>query len=125
MPYKDPEVQKQKIKEWVVSHPEKRAVTAHKYWQSEKGRIQKRQARLKEVFWTLETYDAALEHQRGLCAICGDPPREGRKLGADHDHLSHIPRALLCDNCNFLIGHSGDNPVVLEAAAEYLRKYGR
>lgn len=35
-----------------------------------------------------------------VCGICGNPPKEGRKLHRDHDHRTGEPRGLLCFRCN-------------------------
>ena len=76
---------------------------------------------------TIEWYDAMLEAQGGVCAICGDPETRVHKqagtvmmLAVDHDAKTGAPRGLLCGNCNTGIGglkHSVSN---LRAAIAYL-----
>jgi hypothetical protein len=44
-------------------------------------------------------YDAMLEEQCGVCAICGKPPKKNR-LHVDHDHDTGRIRGLLCVACN-------------------------
>lgn len=62
--------------------------------------------------------------QKGLCAICLKGLRRTR-LGhaVDHCHVTRRTRGLLCQNCNFMIGHARDDPARLRAAAAYLESY--
>lgn len=57
---------------------------------------------------TPEDYDALVEKQNGLCAICGEPPsttnRNHARLKVDHDHKTGEVRGLLCNRCNLLLG---------------------
>lgn len=60
------------------------------------------------------------------CAICGNPfsgtasGRGARRL--DHDHGTGTFRGLLCDEHNLGLGHFGDSPELLRAAANYLER---
>ena len=76
---------------------------------------------------TLEQYDAMLEEQNGVCAICGNKNtvidnRTGkvRMLAVDHCHRSGHVRKLLCQQCNQGLGNFRDSPRLLRAAADYL-----
>lgn len=53
------------------------------------------------------------------CAICGraDPSHW------DHDHQTGVWRELLCRGCNIGLGHFGDDPARLRAAADYLERH--
>lgn len=75
---------------------------------------------------TLKDYHNMLEQQNGRCAICDIPSIETRqkKLHVDHDHASDKVRGLLCEHCNRMLGLAKERPHVLEAAAQYLVKYG-
>ena len=66
-------------------------------------------------------YEATVATQAGACAICRRKPT-GR-LQVDHDHTTGVRRALLCRNCNTLLGHAADNEWVLAAAILYLRDH--
>jgi hypothetical protein len=74
---------------------------------------------------TMEQYRAMWLHQGGVCAICGMPERTDRNrlLTIDHDHTTGAVRALLCSQCNRALGLLGDDPKVIDAAAEYVRRY--
>jgi hypothetical protein len=79
---------------------------------------------------TLETYNVMLAAQGGVCAICKGAetyqPKtyDGPKaLSVDHNHATGAIRGLLCSRCNYMIGHSMENPDVLIEGAAYLRKH--
>lgn len=84
---------------------------------------------LRQYGMTIDQYEAMLVSQGGGCAICGGVNANGSWLAVDHDHnccpdkgvsCGRCIRALLCANCNLMIGQSSDNPERLRAAAEYL-----
>ena len=50
-----------------------------------------------------EIYNAALERQGHVCALCGKPPTKHR-LCQDHCHRRIKPRGALCNRCNFVVG---------------------
>lgn len=73
------------------------------------------------------TYQRMFADQGGNCAICKQPERartpkgDVKWLSVDHDHTTNAVRSLLCSSCNHTLGHVGDVPELLEAAAAYLR----
>ena len=65
-------------------------------------------------------YDALLAIQGGVCALCGNPPKEGgRRLNIDHDHKTLELRGLCCFRCNRALPDYVD-AAWLRRAAEYL-----
>lgn len=70
---------------------------------------------------TLEDYNQMFAKQNGTCAICHTPP-EHRRLAVDHDHMTGEVRGLLCSRCNRLLGNSGDDPMILQSAIDYLQQ---
>lgn len=101
-----------------------------KEWRSsESGSTYLRGWREQNVGWPFqEHYARKLEEQQGLCAICGNPPKDSRRLSMDHDHRccqDHVIkscgrclRGLLCDRCNRAIAHLGEDNII--KAARYL-----
>jgi hypothetical protein len=68
---------------------------------------------------TPAVYEAMLQRQGGVCAICGELSKRGR-LCIDHDPRTGRVRGLLCRKCNLGIGHFEDNADFLAQAIEYL-----
>lgn len=52
---------------------------------------------------TPEQYNALLQYQTNLCAICDKPPQKSRPLVIDHDPNTDVVRGLLCYGCNRLM----------------------
>lgn len=93
-------------KRWAAANPEKRSATA-------------KAAALRSYGLTQVQYDEMLRVQGSVCAICHRPNRD-KVLVIDHCHTTGLPRALLCDPCNWGLGHYQDNPDRLRAAAAYV-----
>ena len=80
---------------------------------------------------TLSEYEALFTKQNGVCAICQQPEKtldkinnKPRRLAVDHCHTTDKIRGLLCFECNTGIGKFGDNPQLIERAANYVRNKG-
>jgi hypothetical protein len=85
---------------------------------------QAKKTRLKNVFnLTLEQYSAMVQSQNGLCAICKQPPLEGRSLNVDHCHRTNKVRELLCHHCNVSLGLLKEDPERIQALLDYVLKY--
>lgn len=71
-------------------------------------------------------YKGMLRTQDNRCAICRvEFPVGAKRIDkpqVDHNHVSGKVRGLLCTGCNHGLGRFRDNPVTLEAAANYLRR---
>ena len=68
---------------------------------------------------TLEWYDNRLIELGNRCACCGHPPGP-RGLYVDHNHDTGQVRDLVCELCNFMLGHAKDDPARLLAGVSYL-----
>ena len=78
-------------------------------------------------------YEAILNQQKGVCWICGKPPKK-RRLHVDHKHVlkdkKQPPeetrkrvRGLLCWACNGAISKFKDDPIRLSKAAAYCEEW--
>lgn len=108
---------------------------ANPQYYREKGRIQVAKRTPEQKFkWmlsgqyglTVEQYQAMIEAQNGVCAICREVPRhrsrtEGRFL-VDHCHTTGKVRGLLCHNCNVSIGLLKEDPVRIRALLAYVER---
>lgn len=82
---------------------------------------------------TAGTFAELVSAQGSRCAICGatEPGGQGR-WHVDHDHAccgtrksscGHCIRGLLCSRCNVGIGNLRDDPVIIQAALDYITAY--
>ena len=79
---------------------------AREYYKGNKSKHAQRgwSLRLSKYGFTPELYYSMLEDQKGLCALCKNPP-EQIKLAADHNHNTGKARGLLCHSCNIAVGY--------------------
>lgn len=95
-----------------------------KYRRSEKGKLKGREQGLRSKFGiTLKQYDEMFEQQNGVCLICGSAGECYRRLAVDHNHKTGKIRALLCSNCNNMIGLAKENVIILQSAINYLKSF--
>lgn len=71
---------------------------------------------------TADVYSQMYIVQDGKCAICKKP---FDRLCVDHDHETDEVRALLCLNCNSVIGQAFDDAGILQSALEYVLAWRR
>lgn len=77
---------------------------------------------------TAAEYQALLDSQDGVCAICAELCETGKRLAVDHDHrccpgaksCGKCIRGLLCRRCNQVLGRLKDDPELFMRAANYL-----
>lgn len=80
---------------------------------------------------TLADYDAMVERQNGVCAVCRQPPVRDQFLAVDHNRsccpgktsCGGCVRGLLCIKCNTAIGMIHDSPKNAMSMAFYLEDY--
>lgn len=68
---------------------------------------------------SLEEWELILAAQGGVCAICGNPPKQ-RALHTEHDHSTGLVRGLCCFFCNAQILRQRVTPELLRRAADYM-----
>lgn len=112
--YNEKEARKKARRKWEQTHPEQ--------WE-----IQKKNQRLKRLYGiTLKQYEELLKLQKGVCFLCGNPPKgthsSGRPhiLHVDHCHTTGKVRSLLCTKCNRGLGYFNENITLLSKAIQYI-----
>jgi len=126
-------------RQWQIEHPERAKKTGAKWrdanreksrdyarrW-SHANRVQKHFSHVKRAFDITENqYNAMLEKQNGLCAICRGADKNGRRLAVDHDHISGEVRGLLCIKCNVVVGFLNDSPIRIRQLMDYLESWSQ
>ena len=81
--------------------------------------VAKRRLVLSKYGLTLEQYTALAKKQSGVCAVCGNPPKD-RVLDVDHCHTTGKVRGLLCWPCNIAVGHLESLRAPLSTYTTYL-----
>lgn len=71
---------------------------------------------------TPEDYDRMFEEQKGLCAICLEPPVKMR-LAVDHNKKTGKVRQLLCGRCNTSIGLLREDVEIMARAIVYIERH--
>jgi Autographiviridae endonuclease VII len=105
--------QREGVKRYRARHPERVKIFRRKTFLKWKYGI------------SLETYEALLQAQGEVCAICGNKAIFGiqKWLAVDHSHSTGKIRGLLCTKCNSLLGLADDSVARLETAIAYLKKH--
>lgn len=109
--------------DWVKGNAGKRAAAILKYEQAPENKDKKRaQARirlLRSYGLTEQDFTDMLERQKFTCLGCLDPiTKDTARI--DHDHVTDKVRGLLCDHCNWTLGHSNDRKDTLRRLMAYL-----
>ena len=119
----DPEVSKQRVREWRERNPERYRESQRRYRElhEERRRARDRAGHLSRMYGlTPDDYEFLVAVQGGVCAICG--ATESKGLHVDHEHRTGLVRGLLCGRCNKGIGLFEENPARLDAAKGYLAR---
>ena len=77
---------------------------------------------------TFDQYNEMLAKQNGVCAICKQPEVSTLKqkiklLSVDHSHSTGNVRALLCTNCNMILGKAHEDTNLLLKCVDNLNKH--
>lgn len=72
----------------------------------------------------IDEFFEILKSQNGGCAICGKKRafknKTTKSLHVDHCHRTGVVRGVLCNSCNWALGHFGDSKDGLLLAIKYL-----
>ena len=120
MPYKDP-----KSKRAIESNRRK----VKRYQSTPHGKLKSQDRRYRKTYnISLEVYQALLESQNGLCAICEKSESilinsKARNLAVDHDHKTGKIRGLLCIGCNQALALAKEDINTLGKMIAYIKKH--
>jgi hypothetical protein len=109
---------------WRAANPERWAAIQLRSAEKRRASGKERDYLLRKLYGiTLESFKELQERQGHACRICQqtfDPGSRETRAVPDHDHATGRVRGALCQLCNRGIGHFGDDPTRLRAAADYL-----
>src|SRR5438552_3388809 len=105
-------------KAYYQKHRAQGMATSVRHYRNNKDRILK-VMRLRIYGIGPDQFDALLQNQQGLCAICSEQFRDANPH-LDHDHATGRIRGLLCAQCNLGLGKFKDDPALLMTAALYV-----
>lgn len=101
-------------------HPGPRCATHHREFKRSKSETAWAK-RIETTYGiTAEEFQAILEYQGGVCAICRTARGVTKRLSLDHSHATGQPRGAICGSCNNLLGRGRDDPEFFRRAADYL-----
>lgn len=108
---------------WLKGSPEKRQAIITRYDDNPENKEAKRErtrkATLTKYGLTDEYFGIMLARQNGQCRGCLRPiDRYTARI--DHNHATNIVRGLLCDSCNWALGHLRDEAATLRRLIAYL-----
>ncbi len=73
---------------------------------------------------TLDQWQEMFEKQKGCCKICGKHQSELKQtLSVDHCHSTGEVRALLCRQCNTVLGFVNEDYDIVLRLLEYIDEY--
>lgn len=125
---------------WRAENPEKHKAIVKRYSEKYKDRCaaatrawyQENKPKSKQDAWarnlkrfygiTALDYEKMLKKQKGICPICRKQLTLKRPP-VDHCHKTGKVRAILCNSCNWGLGHFKDDIPTVKRAASYLRKH--
>jgi N12 class adenine-specific DNA methylase len=127
MPHKDPQKRKEYLKRYLEANRDKKKEYLKTYYvknRDARKEWDRKYALKKDYDMDLQEYDAMLEQQGGVCAICSRPEQAKGidRLAVDHDHVTGKVRGLLCSSCNRGIGCFKEDINLLRGAVSYLEK---
>lgn len=106
----NPEKVKEWRKKWNTNNPEKLKIMRRNIWIRKKYGV------------TAQRYEEMVKSQNGVCYICSKSNKL-KRLAVDHNHSTGEVRALLCNKCNVVLAHSGEDVIILYKCIEYIRKF--
>lgn len=132
MPYKNPEAKKANSRKIYGQNKELIKARSKAYYQAnvEKVKETSRRSHLRNTYGlTGDQYLQMVLDQDNCCAICRQPEHRITKTGdikplsVDHNHTTGAVRALLCNDCNAMLGFACEDIERIQNAIIYLQSF--
>lgn len=107
---------------WLKKNREKERERARLYYKNNYARLRvtyERSRVIRKYGITPDQITSMKIAQNNLCVICQSRPC----VAVDHDHISGSVRAILCQQCNTVLGLMEENTTMLFRAIAYLKIY--
>jgi hypothetical protein len=112
------------VKTYYAAHREEKAARDKIYHATHKEKClaQSKAHHLRRYGLSRADFDALLDSQGGVCAVCKKADWNGRGPFVDHDHDTGKVRGIICNKCNTALGMIGDDPKIARAMGDYLEE---
>lgn len=124
---KNPERAKEATEKWRADNREKYLEGAKRSYRkrdpAHMAAVRFKALLIREYSLTPEAFEELLTLQGNRCAICQEPPPEGKRLYVDHYHATGEVRGLLCNPCNISLRKGRDTIEHLERALAYVKAF--
>ena len=119
-----PRIDLQKRREYMREYRKRHPAKWSNWYQLNRNKMKdkNRASNLVQYGLTIAEYDAMLETQGGVCALCKEPPTR-KRLAVDHDHITNKNRDLLCGVCNMLVGDYEKSGSLIACIPGYLARH--
>lgn len=104
---------------WIMNNKHRKKISK-RYWDINNSDKLRNSDLKKNYGITVDQYEKMFKDQNGLCAICFGTSVVKRRLCVDHNHITGKVRGLLCDRCNFGLGHFNESEKLLLKAIDYI-----
>lgn len=115
-----------RARSWARGNTEKRKVSVVKYERKpqsvEKKKLRNRAKKFEKYGITEDEFHLTLHQQHAKCCTCGGDIDEW-SARIDHCHKTGVFRGLLCDSCNWALGHVRDSIKTLNNMIRYLKAH--
>jgi len=111
-------------KNWGIVHKDRRRECGRKWGQKPENKLKKqaytRRTKLKQRYGLTEDDVELMLHRQNYSCFGCLKRIDLETARIDHDHETNKVRGLLCDNCNWVLGHVYDNPETMRRLMAYL-----
>lgn len=112
------------LRQYRIKNKKRRKEILAKWLKTDAGRAFKLNKHYKKKYGIkYSEYERMFGSQNGVCAICRNKEKNGKRLCVDHDHETGKIRGLLCNICNIALGFMEKTMGNIDAFFTYLAKH--